>query len=102
MAKTKEKHQEKDKEKKPTKAIVSVETEAQTHLTAQLQKTNVYLQKQITFKRNFLLSVVSGIGYALGASILAGILIAVLSATVNSISDVPILNKLINTNYEWN
>lgn len=65
-----------------------------SHIARQLGQLDTKLQKQLSFKRNFLLSVVSGVGYAIGATIIAGIVIAILSWSISSIQDVPILNKI--------
>lgn len=68
-----------------------------TVLVKRLRALNSNIKKQISFKRNFFLSIVSGIGYTIGATIVAGIVIAILSWTINSIEDVPVLNKLIDS-----
>ena len=60
----------------------------------QLAKLNEKLAKQLSFKRNFLLSIVSGVGYAIGAGLIAAVVIGILSRTIHSIQDVPVLDKL--------
>lgn len=66
-------------------------------LDTQLTKLNHNLSKQLSFKRNLLMSIVSGVGYALGASLIAGLVIAILSWSIDSIQDVPVLNKIFSS-----
>lgn len=74
--------------------MTKAETEPTEELTVQLKKLNVKLAKQLSFKHELLISIVRGIGYAIGAGIIAGLIIAILSWTVNSIQDVPVLNDI--------
>jgi len=66
-------------------------------LSQQLDAVNAHLKKQLSFKRSLLMSIVSGAGYAIGAGIVAAMIIAILTWTIKSISDVPLLNKIIVT-----
>lgn len=61
----------------------------------ELQKLNHNIERQLSFKRSFLQSMINGVGAAIGATIVAGIVVSILSLTVHSLSDVPILNKIV-------
>lgn len=58
---------------------------------------NKNIEKSISFRRNFFLSIVKGVGSFLGATIVAGILLGILSTVIDSVDDVPVLNKIVST-----
>lgn len=60
----------------------------------ELKKVNSNLSKQISFKRGFLLSMIQGIGTAVGATLIAGIVIALLYQFIISIDTLPLIQKL--------
>lgn len=78
----------------PPKLQNDLETKLET-ISNHLAKLDTSIQKKLSFKRNFLLSIVKGVGYAIGATLIAGIVIAILSWSISSIQDVPILNKIL-------
>lgn len=61
-----------------------------------IEKLNANIEKQISFKRNFLLSLVKGVGYAIGAAVVAGVLIAVLNLFIHGIQDIPVIGKVFS------
>lgn len=69
----------------------------QDGLTKQLAKTNELLKKENSPGYQFFLSIVRGIGTAIGITIIGGILIGVLDRVVYSVYDIPIINKIIHT-----
>jgi hypothetical protein len=64
-------------------------------LNARLQSIDKKLTLQLSVKRNILMSMLNGAGYAIGASIIARIIITILTWTIQSVHDVPILNKIM-------
>lgn len=66
-------------------------------LNQNIKGLNENIRKQISFKRIFFLSIISGIGYTIGAGIAAGILIAVLVKTTQHF---PILEKFQLNRFE--
>lgn len=70
-----------------------VERPIQTYHELRILNNN--LRKQLSFKRNFLMSMLNGVGYAIGATLIAGVVIAILSASIRSIQDVPVLKNLL-------
>jgi len=73
----------------PPKTNVDLQNEIRL-LAHQVKKQNSYVHK-------FLLGVVSGLGTAIGATIVASILILILSFFVRSIEDIPILKNIIES-----
>jgi len=72
-----------------------------THKNQQLNQEIKTLTKEIkllnSFPRRLALGVVTGVGTAIGATIVASVVIAILAQAIQSINDVPILNKLIQS-----
>lgn len=73
-------------------------------LTEQVRKLNTKLYKQTTAKYVFLHALIAGIGSAIGATIIAGMVIGILAQTIHTIEDVPIVgnivrNKLIQSQF---
>ncbi len=66
-------------------------------LTQHLNQIDGKLKKQLSFKRSLLMSILNGVGYAIGAGMVAALLIAILNWTISSISDLSILSKIILT-----
>lgn len=55
------------------------------------------IERGISFKWNVLLSIAKGAGYAIGATIVAALLISFLNWTIQSTGDVPILQQLLES-----
>ncbi len=66
-------------------------------LEQQVTKLNANIEKQLSFRHNFINAIVYGVGYAMGASIVAGIIIALLTWTINSVHDIPVIGKLVGS-----
>ena len=64
-------------------------------LITQLQKSNRLLRKAVSPTYQFYISVIQGIGTAIGLTLIGGIVIGVLNAFINSVYDIPILGKII-------
>ena len=64
-------------------------------LTEQIRKLNAKLYKQTTPKYVFIHALVAGIGSAVGATLIAGMVIAVLAQTIHTIEDVPIIGNIV-------
>ncbi len=62
-----------------------------------LEKLNSNLQKEVSPVRRFIMAVIQGVGTIIGATIVAGIVLGVLSETVDSVDDIPILNKILDS-----
>lgn len=65
-------------------------------LNQTLQELSNKLKKQVSLKHNFALSIVRGLGLALGGTIILGIVITILARVLATISTVPVLETLIN------
>jgi hypothetical protein len=65
-----------------------------SHRIVELDKK---IEKQISFKWNVLLSIGKGAGYAIGATIVAALLISFLNWTIQSTGDVPVLQQLLES-----
>lgn len=79
---------------------VGMDNQAQKPKPDTLEQVNQKLEKLVSFKRNLFMSIINGAGYAIGASIVAAMIITVLTWTVKSIQDVPVLNKIKLNSYE--
>lgn len=64
-------------------------------LIKQLTKANKLLGREVSPSYQFYLSIIRGIGTAIGLTLIGGIVIGVLNSFVNSIYDIPILGKII-------
>ena len=64
------------------------------HILTQLKNIDSNLDRQNSFKRGFLFSVVQGIGTAIGTTLFAGIVIAVLYKVIISIDTLPLIQKI--------
>ncbi|HEX7017304.1 MAG TPA: DUF5665 domain-containing protein [Patescibacteria group bacterium] len=74
-------------------------------LSEQMRKLNARLYKQTSARYVFFHAVLAGIGSAIGATIIAGMVIAILARTIHTIEDVPIVgnivqNELIQNQFE--
>ncbi len=61
----------------------------------ELRSVNSNLIKQNSFRRGFFLSVVQGIGTAIGATLFAGITIAIIYKIIISIDTFPLIQKIL-------
>jgi branched-subunit amino acid ABC-type transport system permease component len=61
-------------------------------LNTNIEELNKLLKKRLSFKRNFLLSIVSGIGSAIGAVLIGGLLIGLI---VSNLDRIPFLEDLL-------
>jgi hypothetical protein len=67
------------------------------NLSHRIHELDKKIQKQISFKWNVLLSIGKGAGYAIGATIVAALLISFLNWTIQSTGDVPVLQQLLES-----
>ncbi len=65
-------------------------------LSKSIQKLSKSLDRSTSFRYVFLRGIVNGLATAIGATIVAGLVIGVLSRTIDSIDDVPILGKFVD------
>lgn len=63
-------------------------------LDTNIEELNKLLKKRLSFGRNFLLSIVSGIGSAIGAVLIGGLLIGLIVSNLNKI---PFIKDLLPT-----
>ncbi len=68
-----------------------------SQLNLELKTLNHHLSRQTSPKYRFFLGIVTGIGTALGASIIAAILFFFLSQFIKTVEDIPFLNSFIET-----
>lgn len=61
----------------------------------QLLSLNKYLEKLTDPKKIFLFGIVRGLGAAVGATIVAGLLFWILSRAFTTVEDVPVLKDLV-------
>jgi len=66
-------------------------------LEIQLTILNQRLQKKTSFKYLFAFAIVQGIGYVIGATLIAGLMVAIVARLVVTIDDVPFLNQIITS-----
>jgi uncharacterized protein (DUF697 family) len=66
-------------------------------LNNNLKKLIKGLEKQNSFKRSFLMSVIQGVGGVIGATIVAGMLLFVLSKFIHSVEQVPLIGNLVKS-----
>lgn len=64
------------------------------NLAHRIHELDKKIEKQNSFKWNVLMSMVKGAGTAIGATIVAALLIAILNWTIQSANDVPILKNI--------
>lgn len=64
-------------------------------LNKNLEELNKRIEKQNSLKFIILRGIVYGVSTVIGASIVAGIVISILSATIDSVEEVPILNTIV-------
>ena len=65
-------------------------------LNQNIENLIIVIKRANSFYYVFLRGVLWGLGSVIGATVVAVIIIAILSSVIQSINDVPILNKIIN------
>ncbi|KKQ26457.1 MAG: hypothetical protein US62_C0020G0017 [Candidatus Woesebacteria bacterium GW2011_GWA1_37_8] len=70
-----------------------------SEINKNIQILNQTLSKQNSFKRAFLLSLLQGIGTAIGATLVAGGVIALFYRFVLSVDSIPLIQKLVPPSY---
>lgn len=65
-------------------------------LKKSIDKLDINMQKEVSFKRSFLLSIVRWIGYTLGATIVASIVVFILAYILNITKNIPFLRDIFN------
>lgn len=66
-----------------------------------LNEINEKLEKRVSLLENFKVGIVRGLGTAIGATIVAGIALALLSRVIDQVEDVPIIDDFVErTNLE--
>ena len=68
-------------------------------LQKELRDLTIAVQKANSFWRSMLKALLTGIAGAIGASLVAGIIIGVLSFTIRSVYDLPIIGKIIQNTH---
>ncbi|MGD9129213.1 MAG: DUF5665 domain-containing protein [Candidatus Woesebacteria bacterium] len=61
-----------------------------------IERLDKNIKRQNSFKRNFLLSIVRGVGYFIGATIVAGLAIAIMFKFLMSLDRLPFINQAID------
>ncbi|MDP3995184.1 MAG: DUF5665 domain-containing protein [Patescibacteria group bacterium] len=64
-------------------------------LSTNIKKLKDSFEEGQTFKRSFYLGIARGVGAAIGATVVAGLLVLLAQKLVSSAEDIPILNKFI-------
>jgi len=64
-------------------------------LVKSIQKLNKSLERSTSFKYVFLRGIINGLATAIGATIVAGAILSILSRTIDSVDDVPVLGEFI-------
>lgn len=62
-----------------------------------LKRIDQNLKKEVSFRHNFMLGVIRGVGTVIGATIVAGFVIMILSQLIKSVDDIPILNTILSS-----
>ena len=73
--------------------------EVNDKLNENIKNLTTSINNQISFKRSFLLSIVQGIGTAIGATLVAGTAIALLYRIITSFDSIPLIQHLIPPSY---
>lgn len=68
-------------------------------LNSNISKLTAVINKQISFKRSFFLALVQGVGTAIGATLVAGIVVALIYQFILSVDNIPLIQKLIPPSY---
>ena len=68
-----------------------------TKFGPELKRTNDLLLKRVSYRHTFFLGIVQGIGYAIGASIIAGLMVAFLIRFLQTVDKLPFLDQNIET-----
>ncbi|KUK67546.1 MAG: hypothetical protein XD87_0068 [candidate division WS6 bacterium 36_33] len=63
-------------------------------LDTNIEELNKLLKKRLSFGRNFLLSIVSGVGSAIGAVLIGGLLVGLI---VSNLNEIPFIKDLLPT-----
>lgn len=67
-------------------------------LNENLTKLNKNLDRQNSLIRNFIISIFRGVGYFIGVTIVASIIVFILSQTIKSIVDISLLEDVVGPN----
>lgn len=79
-----------------TKTGTKKPTDSAGRAVRELQKNTKQLRELNSFGRNFLMSLVRGVGVTLGATIVTGIILTMIyRAYTSSVSTIPILEKVL-------
>ena len=68
--------------------------EEQERTNNNIEKLNTLLEARVSFWRNFLLGIITGIGSVIGAALIGSLLVALATSNLDNI---PILRDLIST-----
>jgi hypothetical protein len=66
-------------------------------LNKNMEVLNKSISRSNSFGRNILLSLLKGVGTALGAGIVAAVVIAILARSIKTLADVPIIGSLVES-----
>lgn len=80
----------------PESNTTSSEKERIGTLLNRLATLNSYLRKRTSYKYLFSYAIIQGIGYVIGATIIASIVVAILARVVITVDEVPWLNQVLN------
>ncbi|HLD21832.1 MAG TPA: hypothetical protein VJB65_02935 [Patescibacteria group bacterium] len=59
-------------------------------LVHQLRQLNIKIQKQLSWKHNLFIAIVRGVGYTIGATLVAGIIVSILAYTFSTVDQIPL------------
>jgi preprotein translocase subunit Sss1 len=65
-----------------------------------LQKTNRLLSRAVSPSFQFYLSIIRGVGTAIGITIVGGILLGVFDKFIQSAYDIPFIGKILQTQFQ--
>ena len=71
---------------------------AKSDISKELTELTAQLQLQNSPTRRFFLGIITGVGTALGATIVASLIILILARVVSTIDEIPFLDKIIDSN----
>ena len=75
--------------------IEEKELEVQQDTYQLLSEINNRMKRMNSYRHRFATAIVHGIGYAIGFTLIAGLILGILSKVADSVHDVPILNEII-------
>lgn len=66
-----------------------------SELKPNIEKIAKYLHRQNSYRHRFLMGIVNGLGVAIGATFVAGVLFAIATKTIDRVEDIPLVGDWV-------